>query len=296
MSENALRKWQVGDVTITKIVESHAAVDIANVFPTATTAALLAIPWLQPHFATPDGRAIFSMHALVVETPTKRIIVDTCVGNDRTRPGREFFSNQKSSFLQNLAAAGFARETFDLVLCTHLHWDHVGWNTMLVDGKWVPTFPKARYLLNKTEYDHWNEASHGSSEASWDAVQRISFIDSVKPVFDAGLVDVVDEKHKVCNEVSLVPTIGHSPGHVSVRISSRGEEALITGDMAHHPSQLAHLDWGVSFDFDRDQAIKTRTQVFSDVAEKPILVIGTHWAGATAGWVKRSGSAFRLET
>lgn len=293
---SSLQRWKVGDVCITKIVESQPVIDLPFLFPTASVEALLALPWLQPHFVTPDGRAVISIHALVVETPTKRIIVDTCVGNDRDRGASVHFSNLQTSFLRDLEGAGFARDSFDTVLCTHLHVDHVGWNTMQVDGKWVPTFPKARYLLNRTEYEYWSAPFGVSAAGGFDEAQTLAFSDSVKPVFDAGLVDLVDGTHAVCGEVVLVPTVGHSPGHVSVRISSRGEEALITGDITHHPSQLAHLDWGsAQVDFDYEQAMKTRTRVFADVADKPVLVIGTHWAGVTAGLVKKDGKAFRLE-
>jgi glyoxylase-like metal-dependent hydrolase (beta-lactamase superfamily II) len=160
----------------------------------------------------------------------------------------------------------------------------------------VPTFPNARYLLNRSEYEFWSDASAEPEGNGFRDVQRLTFADSVRPVFAAGLVDLVEGTHSVCDEVRLVPTPGHSPGHVSVQIASRGEMALITGDIAHHPCQLAHLDWGLpSIDFNEDQATATRQRVFAEVAEKPILVIGTHWAGATAGRVRRSGSAYYLE-
>lgn len=289
------RSWQIGDVTMTKIVESHAIIDLPNLMPKATVTDLLALPWLQPHFLTPEGRAIISIHALVVDTPTKRIIVDTCVGNGRDRGGDPFFSNLQTSFLQDLEVAGFARDSVDVVLCTHLHLDHVGWNTMWVDGQWIPTFPKARYLLNATEYSHWRERFESSTATGFDKVQQLAFADAVKPVFDAGLVDLVRGTHRICDEVTLVPTPGHSPGHVSVRIVSGGEEALITGDISHHPSQLAHNDWSIALDFDSAQAQATRRRVFSDAAERSILVVGTHWAGATAGKVKRNADAFWLD-
>jgi glyoxylase-like metal-dependent hydrolase (beta-lactamase superfamily II) len=290
------QRWKIGDVTITKIVESQTLFDIPKLFPNASLESILALPWLHPHFVTPEGRGILSIHALVVETPTKRIIVDTCVGNSKERAGWTHYANLQSSFLKDLEACGFSRDSFDVVLCTHLHVDHVGWNTMLVDGQWFPTFPNARYLLNKTEVEYWGTPQHEPTENSFQHVQQLTFSDSVKPVFDAGLVDLVDDTHRVCDEITLVPTVGHSPGHVSVRICSCGEEGLITGDMAHHPSQLAHVDWGIPFiDFDLEQATMTRQRVFSEVADGPVLVIGTHWAGATAGWVKRSGDAFRLQ-
>jgi glyoxylase-like metal-dependent hydrolase (beta-lactamase superfamily II) len=278
-----------------KIVESQTIFDIPALFPNATVEAIQALPWLKPHFVTPEGRGILSIHGLVVDTPTKRIIVDTCLGHGSERAGWAQNDQLQTTFLQDLEGAGFPRESFDVVLCTHLHIDHVGWNTMCIDGKWTPTFPKARYLLNKTEYEYW-AAPLEPAASGFNRVQQLTFSESVQPVFDAGLVDLVEGTHRICDEVTLVPTVGHSPGHVSVRVSSRGHEALITGDMAHHPSQLAHVDWSIPhIDFDCDQATATRRRIFSDVADKPVLVIGTHWAGATAGWVKGNGNAFRLE-
>lgn len=292
----SFQSWKVGDVNITKIVESQPIFDIPALFPEATVEAVLALPWLRPHFVTPEGRGILSIHALVVDTPSTRIIVDTCVGNGKNRGAWVHYANLQTNFMRDLEAAGFGRESIDVVLCTHLHVDHVGWNTMLVDGEWQPTFRNARYLLNKTEFEYW-AAPLAPEPGGFDVVQRLTFSDSVQPVFDAGLVDLVEGHFAVCDEVVLVPTPGHSPGHVSVRICSNGEEALITGDMAHHPCQLAHPSWSIPrIDFNCDQAINTRKLLFTEVADKPVLVIGTHWAGATAGRVKRSGEAFRLES
>jgi glyoxylase-like metal-dependent hydrolase (beta-lactamase superfamily II) len=289
------RRWKIGDVTVTKIVEFQSITPIAQAFPKATVAAVLALPWLQPHFLTPEGDGIFSFHALVVDTPAKRIIVDTCVGNDKNRMPWANYHQMQNKFLADLEAAGFPRESFDVVLCTHLHVDHVGWNTILVDGKWVPTFPNARYLLNKTEYEYWMADLNITTEGGWDEVQRLTMSDSIAPIMAAGKIDLVEGIHPVCDEVSLIPTVGHSPGHVSVRIRSRGEEALITGDMTHHPCQLAHIDWGITLDFDSAQAAQTRRDVFADSADRSVLVIGTHWAGATAGRIVRNGDTYRLE-
>jgi glyoxylase-like metal-dependent hydrolase (beta-lactamase superfamily II) len=230
-----------------------------------------------------------SIHALVVETPTKRIIVDTCIGNDKPRD-IPTWSGLQTSFLQDLEAAGFPPQTIDVVLCTHLHVDHVGWNTRLEAGRWVPTFPKARYLIGRVEYDYWR------GEAEHDEHPELSpFQDSVKPVWEAGLVDLVETDHQVCPEVSLEPTLGHTPGHVSVRIRSKGQEALITGDFAHHPCQLARPDWASSADYDGEASTATRRRVFEGLAGSQVLMIGTHFAAPTAGKVVRDGGAWKLE-
>jgi glyoxylase-like metal-dependent hydrolase (beta-lactamase superfamily II) len=192
-------------------------------------------------------------------------------------------------FLDDIAAAGYPRDSIDTVLCTHLHVDHVGWNTMLVDGKWQPTFPNARYLIGRKEWEHWR---------SEDAAQRRGddiIGDSVRPIFDAGLADLVEMNHVVGDGVWLEPTPGHTPGHVSVRISSRGEDAIITGDCMHHPCQIARPHWSSAADSDVDAARTTRLAFLERYADGPVLVIGTHFATPTAGHITRDGDVYRLD-
>jgi glyoxylase-like metal-dependent hydrolase (beta-lactamase superfamily II) len=228
-----------------------------------------------------------SIHALVVETLTHRIIVDTCLGNDKENRRIPTWNNLQTSFLADLTAAGYARETVDTVVCTHLHVDHVGWNTMLAEGRWVPTFPKARYLMGRVEYAHWTTQREREDMTA-------VLADSVAPVWDAGLVDLVESDHRICEEISLIPTPGHTPGHVSVRIVSGGDEALITGDFMHHPCQIARPEWSSSADSDPAAARQTRERMLTGLAGTSTLVIGTHFAGRTAGHVVRDGDAFRL--
>jgi glyoxylase-like metal-dependent hydrolase (beta-lactamase superfamily II) len=281
--------WTIGDVRVTRIVEIPLIINGPFLIGAASVEAVKAIPWLSPHFVDAEGRLIMSIHALVVETPTMRIVVDTCIGNDKPRRFEDW-SHMQTSFLKDFEAAGFSRESIDVVLCTHLHIDHVGWNTMLVDGKWVPTFPNARYLVGRAEFDYWKAAP--GSTASEPAV----FADSVQPVWDAGLVDLVASDHQVCPEVSLVPTPGHTIDHVSVRIVSKGEEAVITGDFVHHPCQLAHPDWDTKVDYDGAQSTKTRERMFDAFARDRTLVIGTHFPAPTAGHVVRDADVYRFET
>jgi glyoxylase-like metal-dependent hydrolase (beta-lactamase superfamily II) len=283
-----MSKWRIGDVTVTKIVELDVTGGTRFILPQAAPEAVLPIGWLQPHFVSPEGKLRMSIHALIVETASRRIIVDTCLGNDKENRSVPRWNKLQGPFLADLAAAGYPRESIDTVLCTHLHVDHVGWNTMLVAGRWVPTFPKARYLMGRVEFEHWRAERENQAHAA-------VFGDSVAPVFDAGLVDLVETDHRVSDEVSLVPTLGHTPGHVSVRISSKGEEALITGDFIHHPCQMARPEWSSTADHDASRAIATRRTMFSRLAGTPTLVIGTHFAGPTAGRVVKDGDAFRLE-
>jgi glyoxylase-like metal-dependent hydrolase (beta-lactamase superfamily II) len=280
--------WRIGEVTVTKIVELEVSGGSRFILPQATPEEILPIGWLLPDFADERGRLRMSIHALVVETPDRRIIVDTCLGNDKENRRIPTWNRLQTSFLADLAASGYPRETIDTVICTHLHVDHVGWNTMLVGDRWLPTFPNARYLMGRIEFDHWTDEHERKDMAA-------VLADSVNPVWEAGLVDLVETEHRICDEVSLVPTLGHTPGHVSVRITSRGEEALITGDFMHHPCQIARPEWSSTADSDPTEAARTRQHMLTRLADTPILVIGTHFAGRTAGRVVRDGEAFRLE-
>jgi glyoxylase-like metal-dependent hydrolase (beta-lactamase superfamily II) len=283
-----MQSWRIGDVTVTKIVELEAVGGSKFLLPQATKEVCQGFRWMFPHFMDEEGRLKMSVHALVVQTPTKRIIVDTCLGNDKQGRGVPGWNNLQGPFLRDLAAAGFPRESIDIVMCTHLHVDHVGWNTMLVDGKWVPTFPNARYLMARTEFEYWQSRREKPEEVA-------IFEDSVRPVFEAGLVDLVDTDHRICDEVKLVPTVGHTPGHCSVAITSGGRDALITGDFVHHPCQMAMPAWAATVDYDSEQSTRTRKEVFGRLADTSTLVIGTHFAGPTAGHLKKDGDAFRLE-
>src|SRR5690348_15173661 len=280
-------EWRIGAVTVTEIRELEVTGRSRVILPQATRDAVLPIDWLQPDFADEQGRLKMSIHALVVQTPSRRLIVDTCLGNDKENRRIPTWNKLQTNFLADLAAAGYARETIDTVVCTHLHVDHVGWNTMLIDGSWVPTFPNARYLMGRAEYAHWT----GQRERE---DMTAVFADSVTPVWDAGLLDLVETNHRICDEVSLVPTLGHTPGHVRVRIASQGGEALITGDFMHHPCQIACPEWSSTADSDPIEARLTRERMLTQLAETPILVIGTHFAGRTAGHVVRDGDAYRL--
>ena len=279
-------KWQIGDVTVTRVVEIEATGGMSRVIPDAKRERLQEIPWMYPHFADENGRMRGAIHALIVETPDRTIMVDTCVGNDKER-GNPAWNQLQTEFLGDMEKAGYVLDVIDTVLCTHLHIDHVGWNTMLVDGKWGPTFPKARYLIGQVEFAHW--------QADTDEDQVAVMTDSVLPVFDADLVDLVETNHKISDEISLIPTVGHTPGHVSVMIKSNGEEAMITGDFIHHPCQFAHPEWSSSFDTDPVQSAQTRREIFDKYADTPTLIIGTHFATPTAGHLKRDGDAYRLD-
>ena len=275
--------WSIGKVKITKVVELETIGSTRFILPLASKEEIQKLPWLFPHFATEEGRLKMSIHSLVVETPKRRIVVDTGLGNDKQGRGIPTWNDRNGPFLQTLTDAGFPPDSIDTVLCTHLHVDHVGWNTKLVDGKWVPTFPNARYLFGKTEYEHWRDHSD-------EPYQAAVFQDSVKPIMDAGRAELIASDAQLTDEIRMIPTPGHSPGHMSLHITSDGEEGLLTGDVAHHPCQMAHLDWSSTADSDPQQSAATRRQLFSRFADRPVLVIGGHF---DAGHIKRQGEAFK---
>jgi len=281
-----LNQWQIGKVKITRVIEMESKGGSRFILPQATREAVQPIEWLQPHFADEQGNLLMSVHALILETPSQTIIVDTCIGNDKPR-SIPTWNNLQLPFLEDLEKAGYDRHKIDAVLCTHLHVDHVGWNTMLVDDEWVSTFPNARYLMGKDEFNYWID----NTEADYGDVIG----DSVKPVFDAGLVDLVETNHRISDEIYLEPTLGHTPGHVSVHIESEGQHALITGDCIHHPCQIANLDWSSSADYAPEQGIETRKKLMQDYADTEILIIGTHFATPTAGLLKRDGDNYWLD-
>ena len=283
-----MNNWQVGNVKITRVIEMQVSGGSKFILPDATRDAVQKIDWLTPHFAEPDGRLIMSIHALIIEAGDRRIVVDTCLGNDKER-GIPGWNMRHGPFLEDISAAGYPRESIDTVLCTHLHVDHVGWNTMWVDEKWVPTFPNARYLFGRTEWNHWSQEQNSQARGE-DIIG-----DSVQPIVDANLADLVDSDHKITDEIWLEPTPGHTPGHVSVRISSQGEDALITGDFMHHPCQMARPNWRSSADYDGEWAENTRNGLLEQYADQPVLVIGTHFATPTAGHILRDGDVYRFK-
>jgi glyoxylase-like metal-dependent hydrolase (beta-lactamase superfamily II) len=282
--EERRMQWQVGNVKITKIVELETIGSTRFILPLASNEEIRKLPWLIPHFATDEGRLKMSIHSLVLETPTRRIVVDTGLGNDKEGRTVPTWNNRKGVFLESLTEAGFAPDSIDTVLCTHLHVDHVGWNTRLVGGKWVPTFANARYVFGRTEYEYWQDYR---DEADKVAV----FNDSVKPIAEAGKAELVASDHQLCDEIKLIPTPGHSPGHMSVLVTSQGQTGLLTGDVAHHPCQMAHLDWSSTADSDSVQSAVTRHELFSRFADTATLVIGGHF---NAGHIKRDGNAFKF--
>jgi glyoxylase-like metal-dependent hydrolase (beta-lactamase superfamily II) len=289
MAVQNIGRWRVGDVEVFSIPEVVSFDDDINVLlPNATPELVLKYPWMQPNYATPEGRMIINFQGFVVKAGGRNIVVDTCIGADRQRE-YEVFCNLKSDYMADLKSIGVTPDNVDTVLCTHLHFDHVGWNAQRLNNCWVPTFPKARYLFGRVEYEHWMELYRTKGYHDLLHVEEC-----VMPIIEAGLVDLIEMEHQINGEISLEPTPGHTPGHVSVRIRSRGEQAIITGDMLHTPLQIAVPGWIGNFDMDRALAAQQRARFVKASADKPLLVIGSHFPHPTAGHIVSDGDSWRF--
>lgn len=261
----------LGDIKISRVTESEGPTPPGFLLPGATEEILRTnAEWMAPHFYDPaTGMLMMSIHSFIVRTRHHTILVDTCLGNGKKR-GVPNWHMRNGPFLQDLKGAGVSAEEVDFVMCTHLHVDHVGWNTRLDNGRWVPTFPNARYLFARTEWEHWSQAQ--------DEESREIMRDSVIPVIEARQADLVESNHAIDDELVFEPTPGHTPGHVSLHMSSKGQEAVITGDMIHHPIQCAVPEVCSSFCVNEKQAVATRREFLATLR----------------GWARaHSGNAFR---
>lgn len=279
------RSWSVGDARITSVVEEETAhIPPEFFFPVATAAGVTAHPWVTEtgDWADPDGNITLRVQAVVIETGARTVLVDPCVGNGKTL-SLPNWSDQDWPFMDRFAAAGFDAAGIDTVVHTHLHADHVGWDTHREGDTWVPTFTAARYLYTQGELDF-------SQQLPGDAVEA----ESVRPVFDAGLADVVADDADLGDGLRLESTPGHTPGHVSLWVESAGERALISGDFLHHPVQCAEPDWAEVGDADEAVARETRHRMLRVAAESGALFLGTHFAGRPAGRVVADGTVWRF--
>jgi glyoxylase-like metal-dependent hydrolase (beta-lactamase superfamily II) len=281
------QQWQVGDATVTSIVEDEIAhIPPEFFFPAATAPAVARHPWVVADYGDPDGNITLRVQALVVEIGDRVVLVDPCVGNfkDLALP---FWANQEWPFMERFAAAGFSPERIDTVLHTHVHPDHVGWDTHLEDGSWVPTFTGARHLYTAAELQFARETADHEQMA-------YTYRDSIRPILDAGLADEVAEDADLGDGLRLESSPGHTPGHVSLWIESAGARALVTGDFMHHPVQFAEPDWAEVGDADVEVARATRHRMIRIAAESGALVLGTHFAARPAGRVVADGAVWRF--
>jgi glyoxylase-like metal-dependent hydrolase (beta-lactamase superfamily II) len=286
MEAGGVNQWKIGDVKITRVVESEGPWDGTFILPNGTAENVKKeSDWLYPAFSDENGKLRMVIQALVIESQGKRIIVDTCIGNDKVRSNPEW-NKLQLPFLQDLQKIACSREAIDRVICTHLHIDHVGWNTTLENDKWVPTFPNAKYLIGGTEWDFFSRAD--------DPFLKDPVDDSVRPVMAEGMSELVDDGYRITDEVWLESTPGHTPGHFAVRISSKGQDGVITGDLMHHPIQCRYPEWDDNFDTDGPMAKKTRRAFCERYADSGVLVFGTHFALPSPGKISKTEDSFRF--
>lgn len=282
--------FQIGGLKLDRIVESEfPALDPTEVYPDCTPAHIERdTPWLAPRFYDRiSEKLILSFQGFLIRGNGKTILVDTCVGDckERRRPS---FDNQSWNWLDRLGSAGCTPEDVDIVVCTHFHVDHVGWNTRMIDGKWVPTFPNARYLFAKEEWDYWrNGEGDQNIERTGDYM-----MDSIIPVVDAGLVDFVAMDHCIDHTVSLLPAPGHTPGMVCVTLQSEGCSAIIAGDLLHTVLQVAYPDWSTRFCADPELSRKTRKEFLDRYANTDVLILPAHFPAPTAGHIVRNRGTY----
>jgi len=247
------------------------------------------LPWLAPRYYLPERDAlVFSMHAWVVKTARHTVLIDTCIGNDKERMPRAHWHRMRTPFLERLRASGTAPQDVDYVMCTHLHPDHVGWNTVLDDGRWVPTFPNARYLFARVEYEHWLKNPDPSP------VRRTAFLDSVLPVVEAGRATMIEDGHEVDEALHVELAPGHTPGNVVIRLSSQGAEAVFAGDTIHHPMQAYEVGWSTVACTDPVAAAASRRRLLQTCSEHGALLLPAHFAAPYGAYVKASGNGFAL--
>jgi glyoxylase-like metal-dependent hydrolase (beta-lactamase superfamily II) len=282
--------FQLGEFTIHRIVEAEHGHRLAADFLPNLTPELLAENrhWLVPRALDTEDRVVLCMHSYVIRTPHHIVLVDTCLGNDKERPDHPHYHRKLDTrWSDSLAAAGLRVEDIDFVLCTHLHIDHVGWNTRLENGRWVPTFPRARYLFSEKELAFWTERS---------ACEPIPWIeDSVLPVVAAGRAERVTSDHALGDHIQLLPTPGHTVDHFAVQVGRGRAEAVITGDLIHSPLQARYPGLHMRLDHDPEQAVATRRRFLEGICEADTLCCFAHFPSPSVGHVKRWGDGFRCE-
>ena len=283
---------KVGEITIHRVVEQEAPFFAAlEFFPTLTPELLEEnLSWLQPKYIDPaTGKLVLCVQSYIVRTPHHNILINSCVGNHKPRPTRPFWNMLDSDrYEKNLAATGLGVGDIDYVMCTHLHTDHVGWNTRLENGRWVPTFPKAKYLFADRELAHWTE------QEEKDPANHPWITDSVLPIMAARRAEVVKSDHRLNELVELIPTPGHTIDHYSVHVGKAGQDALITGDMIHSPLQARYPELGMRADYDSRQAGESRRKVFDRFCDSATLMCMAHFPSPSMGRLARWEEGYKF--
>jgi glyoxylase-like metal-dependent hydrolase (beta-lactamase superfamily II) len=285
--------FKVGNATLTRIEETYLAVYPArDIFPELTDALLKEHGhWLAPdHYDPATNKIKLSVHSWLLQLDGHKILIDGCCGNQKSRPSRPFWNMLNTPWLDRLTSAGARPDEIDLVMCTHLHHDHVGWNTQLRDGKWVPTFPNARYVFSKLDYDYFHKED--SNPANKPA-EFGSFRECVIPVVEAGRADLVTGPHRLNEFIEILPAGGHSPGHFYFRLNVGGSLGMITGDVFHHLLQIFYPDWNFPKNSDAQEARVSRRRVFDEAAASGALVFPGHVGAPFAGRIEKTATSFK---
>lgn len=277
---------KIGDVEVWRILEMNGPFREASVlFPNAGPDVARLMEEEAEGQVDATGHVILPVQGFLLKTPDHVVLVDACVGNHKSFPSFDDWNMRDDPrFMAALTAAGVTTEDVDYVFCTHLHVDHVGWNTRLLDGRWVPTFANARYLMPEADIGMFDVAD-----------PHPMYAESIQPILEAGQAEMVQEGHKLGDAITLIATPGHTPGHVSVQIRSRGAEAVITGDAIHTTPQCRYPDWHFTYDADPEMAVRSRRALLESVAEANARVLGTHFLLPSIGRIKAKGDAFVWE-
>jgi len=282
----------IGKATITRVEETYLPTYPAtHIFPDLTDAIVAKhAHWLAPHhYEAASGLIKLSVHSWLLQIGDRKILIDSCCGNNKQKPGRPFWTNLNTDYPERLAAAGARPDEIDLVMCTHLHHDHVGWNTQQRDGKWVPTFPNARYVFSKPDFEYFHALDKDPATAP---AEMGTFRECVLPIVEAGRADMVTGPHRLDEHIDLIPAPGHSPGHVVFRLESGGEQAVFIGDVFHHLLQVYYPHWNFPKNSDAEQARVSRRKVLELCASSGALTLPGHVGAPFAGRIETDPEGF----
>jgi glyoxylase-like metal-dependent hydrolase (beta-lactamase superfamily II) len=283
--------FAAGDLTIHRVIEQETTFLPAVEMLPGLTPDLLAEnrPWMREAGAI-DAQdvLILCFQSYIVKTPHHTILVDSCIGNDKPRPLRPKWNMKTDdTYARALAAAGFSVGDIDFVMCTHLHVDHVGWNTRLEDGRWLPTFRNARYVFAQGEFDYWTE-QHARTAVP-------AFGDSVLPIVEANKAEIVGSDFQIGDHARILPTPGHTPGHVAFCFGRGRDDAVVSGDLMHSPLQARYPELSVKFDVDQAQAAATRRSFLERLCDTETLCCTAHFPSPSSGKIRRRGDGFSCE-
>ena len=291
MKQNISPTWRIGEATVTRIEELLGPAFRPQELLATWDPAVLEehLHWMAPNYYVPaTDQFIMSVHSWLIRTPHHNILVDTCCGNAKQRLGSPHFHQLETPYLDRLRAAGVEPEDIDYVLCTHLHVDHVGWNTRLLDGRWVPTFPNAKYVFSRDELNFWNPSNNPHLPEE----PRDVFADSVLPVIAAKQDQVVSMTDQLGDNLLIEPAPGHSPGQIMLRLLGGQDEGIFIGDVMHNPIQVYQPTWSSRLCMDPEQAVQSRLRVLGHCAEHHSLMFPAHFGVPHSGRIHSHAHGF----